>query len=167
MDKLWAPWRSKYITKMGSKKGGILKGCIFCSKPRAKKDKANHIVFRSRHSFAILNIYPYNNGHIMIVPYRHVNDTAKLNDEEALDLIHLLKKSQELLSKTMNPDGYNIGINIGKAAGAGLKDHVHIHLVPRWLGDVNFMPVFTSTKVISESLDALYDKLKKCSRAKR
>jgi len=103
----------------------------------------------------------------MIVPYRHVNDIAKLNNEETLDLMHLLKKSQELLSKTMNPDGYNVGINIGKAAGAGLRDHVHIHLVPRWLGDVNFMPVFTSTKVISESLDALYDKLKKCSHAKR
>ncbi len=104
---------------------------------------------------------------MMIVPYRHVNDIAKLNDEETLDLMHLLKKSQELLSKTMHPDGYNIGINIGRAAGAGLKDHVHIHLVPRWIGDSNFMPVFATTKVISESLDALYDRLKKCSRAKR
>ncbi len=162
MDKLWAPWRSKYIAKVGS-----IKGCIFCSKPKSKKDKKNHIICRSRHSFSILNIYPYNNGHMMIVPYRHVNDIAKLNDEETLDLMHLLKKSQELLSKTMHPDGYNIGINIGRAAGAGLKDHVHIHLVPRWIGDSNFMPVFATTKVISESLDALYDRLKKCSRAKR
>lgn len=162
MDKLWAPWRSKYITKVGS-----IKECIFCSKPKSKKDKANHIVFRSRHSFAILNIYPYNNGHIMIVPYRHVNDITKLSDEEIIDIMHLLRKSQELLSKTMNPGGYNIGINVGKAAGAGLKDHAHIHLVPRWVGDVNFMPVFASTKVISESLDALYDKLKKCSRVKK
>lgn len=162
MDKLWAPWRSKYITKVGS-----IKGCIFCSKPKSKNDRVNYIVSRSRHSFSILNIYPYNNGHIMIVPYRHVDDIAKLDDEGVLDLMCLLKQSQELLSKAMNPDGYNIGINMGKAAGAGLKDHVHIHLVPRWVGDVNFMPVFTSTKVISESLDALYDKLKKCSRAKK
>lgn len=98
----------------------------------------------------------------MIVPYRHVNDISKLSDDETLDLMRLLKSSKELLSRTMHPDGYNIGINIGRAAGAGLKDHVHIHLVPRWVGDSNFMPVFTSTKVISESLDALYDKLKKC-----
>ena len=162
MDKLWEPWRSKYITKVGS-----IKGCIFCSKPKSKKDRTNHIICRSRHSFSILNIYPYNNGHMMVVPYRHVNDIAKLNDEEILDLMHLLKSSQELLSKTMHPDGYNIGINIGRAAGAGLKDHVHVHLVPRWVGDSNFMPVFTSTKVISESLNALYDKLKKCSRARK
>lgn len=162
MDKLWAPWRSKYITKVGS-----IKGCVFCSAPKSKKDKANYIVSRGRHSFSILNIYPYNNGHIMIVPYRHVDDIAKLNDAETFDLIHLLKESQKLLSATMRPDGYNIGLNIGKASGAGLKDHVHIHLVPRWLGDVNFMPVFSSTKVISESLNALYDRLKRCSRAKR
>lgn len=162
MDKLWAPWRSKYIAKAGS-----IKGCIFCSKPKSKKDRMNYIVYRSRHSFSVLNIYPYNNGHLMIVPYRHVNDISKLNDEEALDLMRLLKDSQELLSKTMRPDGYNIGINIGRAAGAGLKDHVHIHLVPRWVGDSNFMPVFASTKVISESLDALYDRLKKCSRARK
>jgi len=102
---------------------------------------------------------------MMIVPYRHVNDISKLSDAEILDITRLLKGSQELLSKTMRPDGYNIGMNIGRAAGAGLKDHVHIHLVPRWAGDSNFMPVLTSTKVISESLDALYDRLRKCSRA--
>ncbi len=162
MDKLWAPWRSKYIAKVSS-----IKGCIFCSKPKSKKDKANYILSRSRHSFSILNVYPYNNGHIMIVPYRHVNDLTKLSDEETLDLMHLLRDSQEFISKTMHPDGYNIGINIGRAAGAGLKNHVHIHLVPRWVGDSNFMPVFTSTKVISESLNALYDRLKKCSRVKK
>ncbi len=160
MDKLWAPWRSKYISKAGSGKG-----CIFCSKPKSKRDKANYILCRGPHSFSILNIYPYNNGHMMIVPYRHVNDISKLSDAEILDITRLLKGSQELLSKTMRPDGYNIGMNIGRAAGAGLKDHVHIHLVPRWAGDSNFMPVLTSTKVISESLDALYDRLRKCSRA--
>lgn len=103
----------------------------------------------------------------MIAPYRHVKDFGKLSEEEMLDLLKLTKVSQALLSKTLKPDGYNIGINIGKAAGAGYKGHLHIHIVPRWVGDVNFMPVFTSTKVVSESLDALYSNLKRCLTVKR
>lgn len=162
MDKLWAPWRSKYIKRVRS-----IKGCIFCSKPREKKDKSNYIITRTRHSFLMMNIYPYNNGHIMVAPYRHVKDFSKLNEEEILDLLQLLKDSQTLLSKALKPDGYNIGINLGRAAGAGYKNHLHIHIVPRWVGDVNFMPVFASTKVVSESLDALYSKLKRCLNAKK
>ena len=162
MDKLWAPWRTKYITKVGS-----MKGCIFCSKPKARNNRKDYIVARTRHSFSILNLYPYNNGHMMIVPYRHVDSLTKLNKEEIADLIDLLNRSQELLSDTMNPDGFNIGINVGRAAGAGVKDHVHIHIVPRWVGDANFMPVSASTKVISESLGALYGRLIKCSHAKK
>lgn len=162
MDKLWAPWRSKYITQVKS-----IKGCIFCSKPRAKKDKSNYIISRRPHSFSMLNIYPYNNGHIMIAPYRHVKDFSKLNDEEILDLFVLLKESREVILKALKPDGFNIGINVGRAAGAGYREHLHIHIVPRWVGDVNFMPVFASTKVISESLDDLYSKLKRCLNAKR
>ncbi len=162
MDKLWAPWRSKYTKMVKS-----IKGCIFCSKPKEKKDKSNYIVTRSRHSFLMLNLYPYNNGHIMVAPYRHVKDFSKLTEEEMLDLLKLMKVSQALLSKTLKPEGYNIGINIGKAAGAGYKGHLHIHIVPRWVGDVNFMPVFSSTKVVSESLDALYSNLKRCSAVKR
>lgn len=162
MDKLWAPWRSAYITKVSS-----IKSCIFCSKPKAKKDEVNRIISRTRYSFSILNIYPYNNGHIMVAPYRHVNDLSKLRKEELLDLVLLTTETQKLLEKALEPDGYNIGINIGRAAGAGYKDHIHIHIVPRWVGDVNFMPIFSSTKVISESLDALYARLKKCLRAKR
>lgn len=162
MDKLWAPWRVKYITKVSS-----MKGCIFCSKPKAKNDRKNYIVARTRHSFSILNLYPYNNGHMMIVPHRHVDSLTKLNREETADLVDLLNRTQELLSDAMDPDGFNIGINIGRAAGAGVKDHVHIHIVPRWFGDANFMQVTASTKVISESLDALYGKLIKCSRAKK
>ena len=162
MDRLWAPWRIKYIIKMSS-----MKGCIFCSKPKARNDRKNYIVGRTRHSFSILNLYPYNNGHMMIVPYRHVDSLTKLNKEEIADLIDLLNRTQELLSDTMNPDGFNIGINVGKAAGAGVKDHIHIHIVPRWAGDANFMSVSASTKVISESLGALYRKLIKCSHAKK
>ena len=162
MDRLWAPWRTKYITKVNS-----LKGCIFCSKPKSGKDAKNYIVARSRHSFSVLNLYPYNNGHMMVVPYRHVDSLTKLKKEELADLICLLNATQELLSKTMGPDGFNIGINVGRAAGAGIKNHVHIHIVPRWFGDANFMPVASSTKVISESLGALYDRLTKCSRGKK
>jgi len=163
MDKLWAPWRTKYITGIKN-----AKGCIFCSKPKEGKDGKNYIVARARHSFSILNLYPYNNGHMMVVPNRHVNNLSKLGRDELVDLMALLNDTQKLLQKTINPDGFNIGINIGKAAGAGIKDHVHIHIVPRWIGDTNFMPVSASTKVISESLDALYGRIKKrCLREKR
>lgn len=162
MDRLWAPWRTRYIMKVGS-----LKGCIFCSKPRAKRDKENFIVERTPHSFSILNIYPYNNGHIMVAPNRHVRDLSKLSDEELLDLMRLVNRTQALLAKAMKPDGFNIGVNIGRAAGAGVKGHVHIHIVPRWSGDANFLPIFASTKVMSQSLDALYSLLIRCSRAKR
>ncbi len=162
MDRLWAPWRTKYITKVNS-----LKGCIFCSKPKSGKDRKNYIIARTRHSFSILNLYPYNNGHMMIVPNRHVGSLTKLTREEIADLMCLLIATQELLSKTMHPDGFNIGINVGRAAGAGIKNHVHIHIVPRWFGDSNFMPVASSTKVISESLGTLYDRLVKCSRGKK
>lgn len=162
MDKLWAPWRSGYVTEVNS-----IKECIFCSKPRAKRDKGNYIISRGNNSFSMLNIFPYNNGHVMIAPYRHVDDMGKLSDKELLDIFDLLKKTQSLLFKAMKPDGFNIGINVGAAAGAGFKDHMHIHMVPRWIGDANFMPVFTDTKVISESLDASYDRLIKCLRAKK
>lgn len=162
MERLWAPWRTKYITRAAN-----MKGCVFCRKLKAKNDCAAYIIERSRHSFSILNIYPYNNGHIMIVPYRHVDDLTKLNEEEISDMMALLNRTQKLLTKKLRPDGFNIGINIGRAAGAGIKNHVHIHIVPRWVGDVNCMPVFTSTKVISQSLDALYGLLTKCSRAKK
>jgi len=159
MDKLWAPWRIKYIAKVGS-----MRGCIFCSKPKGRNDRKNYIVARTRHSFSILNLYPYNSGHMMIVPNRHVDSLTKLNKEEISDLIILLNRTQELLAATMKPDGFNIGVNVGRAAGAGVKDHVHIHIVPRWIGDTNFMPILASTRVMSESLDALYNRLMKCSR---
>ncbi len=153
MDNLWAPWRRGYI---GSKKG---KGCIFCKSLKAKG--GNHIIFRSRHSFAILNRYPYNNGHIMIAPRRHVRELAGLKDYETLDLIVSLKKAQGLLRKVLKPQGYNIGINTSQNAGAGISGHLHVHIVPRWKGDTNFMPVLSNTKVISQSLEELYRQLKR------
>jgi len=146
MDKLWAPWRLKYVTSVDK-----TRACVFCKIQRQKKDKKNFIFLRSKHSFAVLNIYPYNNGHSLIVPNRHVKDIGKLKRDER----------EDLLDRVMMPPGYNIGINLGRIAGAGYPGHVHIHIVPRWSGDVNFMPVVGNTKVISQSLTELYNTLLK------
>ncbi|MBU1007281.1 MAG: HIT domain-containing protein, partial [Candidatus Omnitrophica bacterium] len=134
-----------------AKKGG----CIFCLKHKAEGNK-EYIVKKTKFSFALLNIYPYNNGHIMVSPYRHVKDLASLADAELLDLMKLVKDMQVLLKKKLKPHGFNIGINTGEVAGAGYKNHVHVHIVPRWRGDTNFMPVTGSTKVLPQSLDELH-----------
>ncbi|MBU4313002.1 MAG: HIT domain-containing protein [Candidatus Omnitrophica bacterium] len=147
MDKLWAPWRSRFV------KARKKKGCIFCMGKR--KDKNAFIVKKTKFSFALLNIYPYNNGHVMVSPCRHVKDLKGLTDKELLDIMKLVRDMQVLLEKRLKPHGFNIGINMGKVAGAGYKDHVHIHIVPRWRGDVNFMPVTGNTKVIPQSLEEL------------
>lgn len=153
MDKIWAPWRKDYIL------GKRAKGCIFCTAPKGSRDRENYIIKRTRHSFAILNSFPYNSGHLMVAPYRHTKDFEGLSDEELLDLMGLLKSSKRLLNKILKPTGFNIGMNIGKSSGAGIIDHLHIHIVPRWPEDTNFMPVISDTKVIPESLDSLYDRL--------
>jgi len=136
------------------------KGCIFCQAFKEKKDKQNFILLRSRYCFAILNTYPYNNGHVMIVPNRHLKSMESLNDAELLDMNKTLIKMKSKLKKVLNPKGFNIGINIGTVAGAGIANHLHAHIVPRWAGDVNFMPIISNTKVISQSLKELYKKLK-------
>lgn len=155
MDKLWAPWRVTYITQIVRK----TKGCVFCRIFQENKDKENYVIQRASHAYAVLNIYPYNNGHVLIVANRHVDDLQKLRKEERDDLLDLLDVSRSLLHRTIAPEGYNIGINLGKVAGAGFPGHLHIHLVPRWKGDINFMPVTAHTKVISQSLNALYRQL--------
>ena len=155
MDKLWAPWRVKYITQIIDK----TKGCIFCAMIREKKDKKNFIFVRTKYCFGVLNIYPYNNGHVLILPIRHVNDLSKLWKEEREDVLELLNYVKALLDQVLKPTGYNIGMNLGRIAGAGFPGHLHIHLVPRWKGDVNFMPVVGKIKVISQSLKVLYEKL--------
>lgn len=155
MDKLWAPWRVKYVTEILSKKNK----CVFCRILSEKNDKKNFVFLRTKYSFAVLNIYPYNNGHVLVMPYRHVNDIAKLSQDELMDLMNLVNRVKKLLDKAMKPKGYNVGMNLGRAAGAGFPGHVHIHIVPRWFGDVNFMPVLAGTKVISQSLKALWTRL--------
>ena len=155
MNKLWAPWRIKYVTQKKTK------GCIFCKAYRQKKDKKNFVIFRSQYCFAILNTFPYNNGHVMIVTNRHLASLEKLRDQELLDMNKALVKMKTLLKKVLKPQGFNIGLNIGACAGAGIANHIHIHLVPRWQGDTNFMPVLANTKIISQSLSELYTKCKK------
>lgn len=155
MDRLWAPWRIKYVSRKKQK------GCIFCKALKERKDKKNFVVLRSRYCFAILNTFPYNNGHVMIVPKKHLKSIEDLGEVELLDMNKVLIKIKAALKKILSPSGFNIGMNIGKVAGAGIANHLHTHIVPRWLGDINCMPVIANTKVVSQSLEELYLRLKK------
>lgn len=133
--------------------------CIFCDKPKETNDKENFILYRGKLSFVMMNLYPYNNGHLMISPYKHIPSITKLESEDLIDLMSVTQKSTQILENIFNPGGFNIGMNIGKSGGAGFADHVHIHIVPRWNGDTNFMPVLSETKVMPEHLNSTYDKL--------
>jgi ATP adenylyltransferase len=155
MERLWAPWRMEYINSAREGEGG----CIFCELPAEGDDEKNYILTRGEKAFVILNKFPYNSGHLMIAPFRHVGEVEQLEDEEALDLDHLLQKSLKALKEAMSPDGFNIGMNLGRVAGAGVPDHVHWHVVPRWSGDTNFMPVVGETKVLPELLHESYRRL--------
>ncbi|NJE42353.1 HIT domain-containing protein [Thermococcus sp. GR6] len=155
MKVLWAPWRIEYI------RSPKYDGCIFCDFPKENRDRERLILYRGKHSFIIMNNYPYNPGHVMIAPYRHVGKWEELTDEELLEIMKLSQIMIKALKKAMDPHGFNMGVNIGHVAGAGIDDHVHLHIVPRWNGDTNFMPVIADTKVIPESLEEAYDELKK------
>lgn len=156
MERLWAPWRMNYIKNFKKEKG-----CLFCRVFKSKADNKNLIILRSKYCFAMLNLYPYNNGHVMISPIKHVKSIESLNDKEASDLMATVKKIKVMLDQVLKPEGYNIGINIGRPAGAGFDKHLHIHIVPRWSGDSNFMPVLSGTKIISQSIKTLYKELTK------
>ena len=153
MKALWAPWRMEYI--LGKKEPG----CIFCSYPKKNKDRENLIIYRSTHNFVMMNKYPYINGHIMVVPYIHTSTIDNLTDEVLLDFIKVTRQSLKNLKEILRPEGFNIGINIGAVAGAGLEEHVHLHMVPRWAGDTSFMSVFGEIRVIPEHIMETYDKL--------
>lgn len=153
MKLLWAPWRMNYIL---SKKD---KGCIFCELPKQNNDRENLIIYRSKYNFVIMNRYPYNNGHIMVVPYIHVFSLDNLSDEILLDFMKVTQHSINSIKKAFMPDGFNIGINIGRIAGAGMEEHIHLHMVPRWAGDTSFMTVFDEIRVIPEHLMQTYDRL--------
>jgi ATP adenylyltransferase len=155
-EKLWAPWRMRYIDGIGGKD----EGCIFCSKPKEDRDEENFIVVRGETCYMILNVFPYNNGHLMVVPYTHTSRLSDLNAETRLEMFDLAGVAVEAIQNTMRPDGFNLGMNLGRSAGAGIADHLHLHLVPRWNGDTNFMPVIGCTKVISEALEDSYRKIR-------
>lgn len=154
MDYIWAPWRIKYI-RMGKKEG-----CILCDKPKEDKDVENYILHRGKHNFVIMNSYPYNPAHLMVAPYRHVDSPDKLSKEELHEHYELVSRCLGILREAFGPGGFNIGMNLGKIAGAGIDDHIHTHIVPRWLGDTNFMPVTSGARVIPQALAESYDKLK-------
>lgn len=137
-----------------------VRGCLFCHKLSQTNDEKNYILYRSKKAFVMLNIFPYTNGHLMVVVNRHINAFEKLSSDELHDMLKLTLLSITVLKKTLHPGGFNIGINLGKCSGAGISGHLHIHIVPRWLGDTNFMPVLANTKVIPESLHQTYVKLK-------
>ena len=146
---------------------GATDECIFCVKPKEDKDKDNLILFRGKHAFVIMNLYPYGNGHLMIVPYEHARELNELQEGILLDLMLLTRKSENVLRRYSRHRGFNIGINLGKAAGAGIDEHLHIHIVPRWIGDTNFMPVLADIKVIPQHIWATYDLLLPFFRGKR
>jgi len=154
MKMLWAPWRMNYI---GIKQP---EGCIFCDKPAGTEDEANLIIHRGSLAFIMMNAFPYNNGHLLVAPYSHVPGLADLSDDEKLQVMQLTDFAIRLLTRAMEPHGFNVGINLGRTAGAGIAAHLHVHVVPRWEGDTNFMPVIADTKVLPEALEATYRKLK-------
>ncbi len=153
MEHLWAPWRIEYIKKADKV------GCIFCQKPAEESDVSNYILYRGQKNFIIMNSYPYNPGHLMIAPYRHIANLDELTKEELGEHHELVRRSVLVLTQVFKPDGFNIGMNLGRVAGAGIDKHIHSHIVPRWAGDTNFMPVIADTKVINEALDETYQKL--------
>ena len=149
-DRLWAPWRSQFLVKPSSRR------CIFCVAKRSAADRRHHVIARGTQVFALLNLYPYNNGHLMIAPYRHVGTLESLRVGEWSDILRMGQQLTKRLTVALKPHGFNLGLNLGRTAGAGIPGHLHLHIVPRWNGDTNFMPVLTKTKVISQSLDELY-----------
>lgn len=162
-QQLWAPWRLNYIANAVDESQGIIEppqaGCFLCRYRDDTRDAENYVVDRSEHSLIVLNRFPYNNGHLLIAPREHKATLADLTDVELLDLQQQIRRMVALLTLVMGAEGFNVGLNLGRVAGAGLPGHLHWHIVPRWSGDVNFMPILADTKVIPQSLDALYQLL--------
>ena len=160
LDVIWAPWRSKYIREVSSaKKQNREQRCIFCEAVK-KDDNEALILYRGKSCYVMMNLYPYNTGHIMIIPYNHVPSIEYLSSSELLEMMQLVKISIKIIKQALNPDGFNIGINLGRAAGAGIEEHVHMHVVPRWVGDANFMPIIAGVKVLPQDVQETYKILK-------
>lgn len=157
---MWAPWRSTYVGRETEGEYEKPQGCPFCRLPAGDDDRAALILHRGEQTFVIMNLYPYNNGHLMVVPYDHVDDLRALDAAALAEMTDLIGRSESVLETTMTPEGFNIGINQGRAAGAGIADHLHAHVVPRWIGDNNFMPVMNDIRVIPQHLEETYDLLR-------
>lgn len=155
MRLIFAPWRIEYIRSPKHD------GCIFCDFPKENRDKERLILYRGERVFAIMNNYPYNPGHVMIAPYRHIGNLEDLSDEELLEIMKLAQLMIKAIKKAMKPEGFNMGFNVGRVAGAGIEDHIHMHIVPRWNGDTNFMPVLADVKVIPQAIEESYDELRR------
>jgi ATP adenylyltransferase len=156
-QRIWAPWRLPYV-KGASGEGE--QGCIFCVKPSEDDDEANLIVHRGERCFAILNLFPYTNGHLMVAPYEHVAALPELDADTVAEMMRLTQRAMSVLDEEYEPHGYNVGFNQGRVAGAGVEHHIHMHVVPRWGGDTNFMPVLADTRVMPQTLDESYAALK-------
>jgi ATP adenylyltransferase len=155
MDHLWSPWRYRYIQTADA-----ADACIFCQKAGERKDEENLIVHRGRHNFVILNLFPYTTGHLMVAPYQHVDTLDKADEESVTEMMLLVREAQRNLGSVYNAHGFNLGMNLGVAAGAGIAGHIHMHVLPRWRGDANFMSVIGETRVMPEELGETYRKLK-------
>jgi ATP adenylyltransferase len=154
MEHIWAPWRIRYIEHAD------VKGCFLCEKPKENKDTENYILQRGQHNFVVLNSFPYNPGHLMVAPYRHIDSPEKLTEAELHEHYEMVRQSLAVLREVFKPAGFNVGMNLGRVAGAGVADHIHTHIVPRWSGDTNFMPVMADVRVLPEALAESYEKLK-------
>jgi ATP adenylyltransferase len=154
LDYLWSPWRFPYLT------GPKPEGCIFCLMAAAARDEEALIVFRGKHNFVVLNRFPYTSGHLMVVPYRHVPDLAGIDDDTADELMALTRAAERHLRRLYRPDGLNLGMNIGESAGAGIAGHIHMHVLPRWTGDANFMSTVAQTRVLPEELTVTWRRVK-------
>lgn len=154
MDYLWTPWRYAYVTSADQ-----ATGCIFCAAPQESDEKAR-IVYRATHCYLILNTFPYTNGHVMIVPYAHLDELQKLHAETAQEIMSLSQRMEGVLRSLYRPDGINLGMNLGKAAGAGVAGHIHMHILPRWVADANFVSVIGETRVLPEALEVTWERIR-------
>lgn len=156
MERLWAPWRMQFIEELRDRSGG----CVFCEIASPGDDRARLVLHRAKSCFVLMNRFPYNNGHLMIIPYEHTGSLSKLSGEAHSEIMRLCAASVEIEQEAMEAEGFNCGFNIGRPAGAGIVDHVHLHVVPRWCGDANFLPIIGNTRSMPEYLEATYDRLK-------
>jgi ATP adenylyltransferase len=155
MDRLWTPWRYRYVST-----AGVKTGCIFCEKAASSDDRSNYVVLRAERNFLILNLYPYTTGHLMIAPYEHVATLAETHPDTLHEMMRLTARAEKALGQLYRPDGFNIGMNVGASAGAGVAGHIHMHVLPRWTGDASFMTTVSETRVLPETLETTYDRVK-------